>query len=169
MAISSYERELKRILQGDLDTLKNITKTCDKECRESYYKILNKPFIVIRAAGSFGVDLVAIRGDLSFPIEVKSSIHQNIRFSNDPRLRAQAREFTKKCEKAQLFPIYAFRIKRVRGESWRMFSLNINVTLEGWRRRVYDRLPKVHKTKEGNYVLRWEEGMELHRFIDYLC
>lgn len=168
MAVSSYERELKRIFQGDIDTLKNITKTCDKECRESYYKILNKPFIVIRAAGSFGVDLVAIRGDMSFPIEVKSSIHKKVRFSNDPRLKEQARQFKKKCENTGLFPIYAFRLKRVRGDSWRMFSLDINVSLAGWRRKIYDKLPKVHKTKEENYILKWDEGWELHKFIEYL-
>jgi Holliday junction resolvase len=168
MAITVFERELKHILQGDLDIIKNVTRSCDEECKKDYLKIMDKPFIVIRAAGSFGVDLVAIRGDVSFPIEVKSSINKKVHFSSGKRLKEQAETFKKKCEDAKLFPVYAFRLKRVRGDAWRIFALDIE-GVEGRLRRVYNRLPKISKTKEGNYVLKWEEGMELHRFIDYLC
>ena len=80
MSASVFERELKGILNGDEKMVNKVSKTSPPEVHSSYLKILEKPFIVIRAAGSFGVDLVAIRGDFSFPIEVKASSYKTIRF-----------------------------------------------------------------------------------------
>jgi len=73
MSSSQYEREFKSILEGDQSILSRITKTCTALEKDSYFCICNKPFIVVRAAGSFGVDLVAIRGDISFLVEIKTS------------------------------------------------------------------------------------------------
>jgi Holliday junction resolvase len=162
-----YERELKRILQGDVDTLKVVTKTCSKEEKEDYFKIRNKPFVVIRSAGSLGVDLVALRSNISFPIEVKSSKYKKIRLANTPQLKEQAIKFEKACEKAQLLPIYAFRLKSYRGDSWRIFTLE-NENLKGIAKRINNRVAKVYKSRDGYYILKWDEGWPLHKFIDYI-
>lgn len=162
-----YERELKRILQGDVDTLINVTKTCSKEEKDAYFKIKEKPFVVIRSAGSLGVDLVALKDNISFPIEVKSSIYKKIRMSNSPQLKEQSERFEKACEKAGLMAIYAFRLKRIRGDSWRIFTLENN-NLKGVAKRINNRLAKVHKSPDGYMILRWDEGWPLNKFIDYL-
>lgn len=162
-----YEWELKAILQGDVETLEKVTRTCSDDEKEAYFKIVNKPFVVIRSAGSLGVDIVALRGDVSFPIEVKSSVRKRIHLSNTPRLKEQAERFNRLCEKAGLMPIYAFRLKRVRGDSWRIFTLETK-NLDRGAKVIYRRLPKAHVSKDGYYILKWDEGMPLHRFLDYI-
>ncbi|HEC80881.1 MAG TPA: Holliday junction resolvase, partial [Thermoplasmatales archaeon] len=82
MGGSNYERELKGILQGDKSTLLSVTKSCSPVEREKYMMILEKPFVVVRAAGSYGVDLVAVRGDVSFLAEIKSSNSDTLHFSS---------------------------------------------------------------------------------------
>lgn len=162
-----YERELKRILQGDIDTLKKATRSSSDEEKEDYFRILEKPFVVIRSAGSLGVDIVALSGKISFPIEVKSSVYRKIRLSNTPRLKEQSERFKRLCEKVGLMPIYAFRLKRVRGDAWRIFTLKTE-NIEGGARIVYRRIPKAHISRDGYYILNWEDGMPLHKFIDYI-
>ncbi|UCE36478.1 MAG: Holliday junction resolvase [Thermoplasmata archaeon] len=163
-----YERELKRILQGDVDVLKNVTRTCSEEEKEAYFKIREKPFVVIRSAGSLGVDLVALRDNISFPIEVKSSKYKRIRMSNSPQLKEQSERFERACKKAGLMAIYAFRLKSTRGDSWRIFTLENN-NLKGIAKRINTRLAKVHKSPDGYLILKWDEGWPLNRFIDYLA
>ncbi len=169
MSGGDYERELKGILQADAQVLHRVTKTCTEYQELQYFKIQRKPFIVIRAAGSFGVDLVALRGDVSFPIEVKSSVSRTIRFSRNERVKEQAERMQDECARAGLVPIYAFRLKRVRGDTWRMFALPQEKNVQGKLRIINDRMPKVDTTKAGNYVLRWDDGMTLADFIDYVC
>ena len=70
---SSYERELREILGGNAEIIKRVTKTCEDSQKTQYNKILDNPFITVRAAGSLGIaDLVAIRGDLAFIIEISA-------------------------------------------------------------------------------------------------
>jgi Holliday junction resolvase len=169
MSASQYERELKNILEGELKTLAKITKTCSVIEKMNYTKISEKPFAVIRAAGSFGVDLVATRGDISFLTEVKSSIEETIHFSNiGGKLQVQADNMKDMCEKTKTLPIYAFRTKGKRGDSWRIFTIDIN-NLEGRTSVLHRRLPKLKKSKKGYFVMRWNEGMPLSDFISYLC
>ncbi len=172
MSASIFERELKGILSGDETMVRKVSRTSPADVHFAYLKILEKPFIVIRAAGSFGVDLVAIRGDFSFPIEVKASSYKTIRFSESSgRASKQAEELMAECRRASVFPIYAFRLKGVRGnDAWRIFTVDMGEdNVEGIARMVYNILPKVHITKAGNIALKFEEGMPLHKFIDYLC
>ena len=169
MSASQYERELKRILQGDDQILSKVTKTCSVIEKDNYYKITNRPFAVIRAAGSLGVDLVATRGDVSFLTEVKSSAGDTLHFSSmGGKPQKQAESMIKICEKTKTLPVYAFRTKGVRGDSWRIFTLDIK-GLEGRINVVHNRLPKIAKSKGGNFVMKWEEGMPLSDFISYLC
>ncbi len=166
--MSVYERELKGVLQGDKKVIEKVTKSCDENTKKIFFQICEKPFIVIRAAGSFGVDLVAVREDFSFPIEVKASVDKIFHFSDDPRLTEQAEVLRKDCSDAGVIPLYAFRLKRIRGDPWRIFTLEID-NIRGRIKLFYDRIPKIEKTKTGNYVMRWGNGMALHRFIEYLC
>jgi len=169
MSASQYERELKNILEGETKTLSKITKTCSALEKDNYSKISDKPFVVVRAAGSFGVDLVATRGDISFLTEVKASVENTLHFSSvGGKLQRQAETMKKVCEKTKTLPIYAFRTKGQHGDSWRIFTLDIN-GLEGRTSVLHRRLPKLKKSKSGNFVMRWKEGMPLSDFISYLC
>ena len=80
---SVYERELKGILSAEEGVLDKMTRACPPEQAAAFRKAKAKPFLVVRGAGSLGVDLVALRGDVSFPIEVKSAASDTIRFSDD--------------------------------------------------------------------------------------
>lgn len=169
MKSSNYERELKNILEGEPKTLLNVTKTCSEIEKYNYFKIKEKPFVVLRAAGSFGIDLIATRGDISFLTEVKSSNENVIHFSSMAgKLQKQAENLKKICEKTKNLPIYAFRIKGHHGDSWRVFTIELS-GLEGRASIIHKRLPKLKKSKSGNFVMVWDEGMPLSDFIAYLC
>ena len=162
-----FERELKGILSANKDILARVTKTCSVEERAGYLSIEDKPFMVIRGAGSLGVDLVAIRDGLSLPIEVKSSTSAVLRFSRSEKLATQAREMMDDCRRVGLMPIYAFRHKGHRGDAWRIFTLDIG-DINGRLKVMYERLPKIEPSKEGNLIMRWKDGMPLSKFIDYV-
>jgi Holliday junction resolvase len=169
MSASQYERELKGILEGDSKVIYKVTKTCSTLEKENYFKITNRPFAVIRAAGSLGIDLVAARDDISLLTEVKTSIDNILHFSSmSGKPQKQAENIIKTCEKTKTLPIYAFRTKSVRGDSWRIFTLDFR-GLEGILSIVHNRIPKIKRSKNGNFVMRWNEGMPLSDFISYLC
>jgi Holliday junction resolvase len=166
---SAYERELKGILEGDEHVLTKITHSCSKEETDNYRRIQTKPFIVVRAAGSLGVDLVALRGDVSFLIEVKSSLEPTLHFSSvNGKLQTQAETMRLDCEKTKTLPIYAYRYKGFRGDTWRIFTFDLP-TLEGRAQILNKRLPKLQTSKQGNYIMRWDDGLPCSEFISYLC
>jgi hypothetical protein len=167
---SVYERELKEILSGQSDALHKLARVCPPEQASAFLKAEKKPFLVVRGAGSLGVDLVALRGDISFPIEVKSASSDVIHFSAaSKRNQEQAEAMALECSRAAVIPLYAFRRKGVRGsDPWRILTL----PTEGLPPRLqilYDRIPKVSKTAAGTFVLRWEEGLPLWKMLDLLC
>lgn len=167
---SAYERELKGLLSGEEDVLRRVTKALEPDVVKGYQSALTRPFLVVRAAGSLGVDLVALRGDVSFPIEVKSAVNPVIHFSaGSGANNQQAARMSAECSRAQIVPLYAYRLKNARGKDpWRIFSLP-DATLTGRLQVLYDRLPKVERTAAGNLVLRWDDGMPLHRLFEYLA
>ena len=166
---SQYEREFKGILEGEDKVLSKITKTCDILEREKYLCVEKKPFIAVRAAGSLGVDLVALRGDISFLVEIKTSVEDTLRFSSvSGKLQEQAEKMHSECEKTKTLPIYAFRLKNYRGDAWRLFTMNVK-GLEGRASVLHKRLPKLDHSKSGNFIMRWEDGLPLSDFISYLC
>lgn len=169
MSASQYERELKGIFEGDTKIISKSTKTCTTFEKDNYFKISTKPFAVIRSAGSLGIDLVAVRGDVTFLTEVKTSIDNTLHFSsNSGKPQKQAENMIKICKNTKTLPIYAFRTKNIRGDSWRIFTLDF-FGLEGRLSVVHNRLPKIKRSNNGNFVMRWEEGMPLSEFISYLC
>ncbi len=165
---TEYERELKRILSGDEKTVERIARKLDEEEAENYRSVLRRPFMVLRSAGSLGVDLIAMRYDFTFPIEVKSTSTGEVRFSmSSGRQQEQAIAFLSECERVGIVPIYALRMKRARGDPWRVYTLPIQ-GLVGRQRLIHRVLPKIYTTAKGNYILRWEDGMPLNAFLGYV-
>ena len=162
-----FERELKGILMANKEILSRVTKTCDSKEKKGYCRIEEKPFMVVRGAGSLGVDLVAIREGLSLPIEVKSSTSTVLRFSRSEKLTIQAQGMVDDCKRVGLMPVYAFRHKGQRGDAWRIFTIDMG-PMNGRLRFVYERLPKIESSREGKLIMRWKDGMPLSKFIDYI-
>ncbi|MFQ5838876.1 MAG: Holliday junction resolvase [Thermoplasmata archaeon] len=168
MSGGTFERELKGILRGDEKVLRWVTRSCTVEEREDYWKIGERPFTVLRAAGSLGIDLVAIRDDVSFPIEVKASKKDTLWLSKSQRTKVQARELLEECSRSHVLPLYAYRLKNSRGDSWRVFTVD-SIQVTGVLERIQRDLPKVKVSKGGHHILRWTEGWPLHRFIAYMA
>ena len=167
MAQGKYERELKSILSGDEEVIEEQTKTCSEQRTEDYHKVEDIPFLVVRGAGSLGVDLVAVRGDVSFLIEVKSSKSDVLYLSDQKRLTEQAEEIKRICSETKLLPIYAFRLKGCRGDKWRLFTMDIDGLSKKYR-VLNKKLPNVKTTTHDNYKIPWEDGMPLSDFLAYL-
>ena len=163
-----YERELKGLLSGDKKVIEKMVKTCNEKETDGYRSLIDNPFLVIRAAGSLGVDLVALRWDYSFPIEVKSSCEDTMHFSKSPRLMEQADRMKGDCSSAQLLPIYAFRLKNQKGDPWRLFALPLDYKLKGAMGLLQRHIPEVEMNGNGNYIMRWNDGIKLSELIDYM-
>ncbi len=162
-----YERELIHIFSGEQKVLNTYSKKLDEDGRKAALTMLDKPFFVTRSAGSLGADLIAMRHDFSFIVEVKSSVKDKLMFTEaSGRMQDQALRLREMCERAGLFVLYAYRMKGVSGDPWRVFAIPGEVV--GRLRGVYSRLPKVGETRNGNFILKWEEGMPLSRFIEYM-
>jgi Holliday junction resolvase len=158
-----YERELKLILSGDDEKLGKI-KWIGEDIKN---RIKSKPFMVVRAAGSHGFDIIIIRHDLSIPVEIKSSKEKILNFSSSSnRSQEQAEIYMQMVSKTGVMPLYAYRMKNVDGDPWRIFTFDTQY--EG-RYRMFSRIvPKIELTKSGTYVMKWEKGLPLTSLLDYL-
>ncbi len=163
----TYERELKALLSGDQKAIGKMVKTCNALETAYYNSMLTDPFLVIRAAGSLGVDLVALRWDFSFPIEVKSSSDEVLHFSKSQRLTEQADNMLEDCCRSHLVPIYAFRLKSYRGDPWRLFTIPTEHHYRGRHEVLYRRIPKLEVSDNGYFIMRWNNGMKLSDFLGY--
>lgn len=160
---SVYERELKYILSGDEEKLNGFTWISEDLKR----RIMKKPFMVVRAAGSHGFDIIIIRSDLSVPIEIKSSKENILNFSSSSnRSQQQAENYISLISKTGVMPLYAFRRKSITGDPWRFFTFSY--PFEGKYRRFAEILPKIEETRSGAFVLKWENGLPLTSLLEYL-
>ncbi|MCQ2084613.1 MAG: Holliday junction resolvase [archaeon] len=164
----TYERELKYLLSGEPKAITKMVKTCNEEETQAYCSMIDSPFLVIRAAGSLGVDLVALRWDFSFPIEVKSSENDILYMSKTARLIEQAEKMMEECDRSHLIPIYAFRLKGVKGDPWRIFTIPSDYSLKGHAKLLKEKIPKLDISKNGNFIMRWNDGMKLSDFLAYI-
>lgn len=167
---ADYERELKAILTGEPDVVSTMARRCGAAGASYYETTLARPFLVVRAGGSLGCDLIALSGDFSFPIEVKSSGGDVLRFSGSQQLKDQIATMKRDCERAGVLPLYAFRRKGLGpsgGDPWRVFTLPGEAP-KGRMRLVHGKLAKLDVSKEGNFIMRWEQGMALSTFLGYL-
>jgi hypothetical protein len=86
----------------------------------------------------------------------------------DGKLQRQAQKMQRECEKTRTLPVYGFRLKGHGGDSWRLFTMEIQ-RLEGRAKILHNRLPKLALSKSGNFIMRWEDGLPLSDFLMYLC
>lgn len=163
---SGYERELRSLLEGDAGSVRSYARGLPPADRREFERLIDAPFLVVRGAGSLGLDLVAMRWGLSFPIEVKASADPVIRFTAaSGRANAQLASHRAAIARAGLAVLYAYRRLGLRSdESWRIF-LGSGVPSKGALRLVCKELPPVGETREGNGILRWEEGQPFSRFL----
>jgi hypothetical protein len=163
---SAYERELRTLLEGDPSAVRTYARGLAPELREGFERLTEEPFLVIRGAGSLGFDLVALRREFAFPMEVKASSEAVIRFTAaSGRADAQLAAHRAAVGRVGLTVLYAYRRLGLRGEeSWRIF-LGSPPPDQGSLKYICRRLPPVNSTREGHGILRWEEGLELSRFL----
>ncbi len=131
-----------------------------------FERIVERPFLVIRAAGSLGFDLVALRREFAFPLEVKASQAPVIRFSSSSgRAADQLAAHRAAVDRVGLMVLYAYRRVGQRSEeTWRIYSATRGGA-DGMMGALGRRLPPIETTRDGNAVLRWENGMPLSRFL----
>ena len=166
---SIYERELRSVLAGEEKGVRAVTRSCTESQRAQMMQVCQRPFLVVRAPGSGSEgtgDLLVLRGDMCFPIEVKSSKKSRLYLSGRTVLLYQA--LVNIGEKCGLQPFYAYRLKSVRGDSWRIFRVNVD-NLTGKSRRLASRVPALPLTRNGTPHLDWEKGLPLHKFIALVC
>ncbi|MBM67189.1 MAG: Holliday junction resolvase [Euryarchaeota archaeon] len=166
---SAYERELRAVLAGELKGVRAITRSCTEVERARAMRVIQRPFLVVRAPGSGSEgtgDLLVLRGDMCFPIEVKSSKSDKIYLSG--RTMDQYKALISTGERCGLLPLYAFRLKGVRGDSWRVMRVDID-GLTGKLRHLSRSIPPLPLTSRGVPHLNWHEGMPVHRFLALVC
>ena len=164
-----YERELRAVLAGEINGVRAIIKSCSEVERARAMQVVQRPFLVVRAPGSGSEgtgDLLALRGDMCFPIEVKSSKSPKQYLSGRTMDQYEALRLT--GERCGLVTLYAYRLKGVRGDSWRIMRVEVE-SLTGKLRHLSRSIPKLPLTKNNTPHLDWEKGMPLHRFLALVC
>ena len=164
-----YERELRSLLSGEPASVRAYARSLPPADRGEFEKLIDEPFLVVRGAGSLGLDLVALRREFALPIEVKASAAPVIRFTAaGGRANAQLANHRRLAARAGLMVLYAYRRLGLRGqESWRVFSAG-NPPSRGVMGVACRSLPLVEATREGNGILRWDGGMPLSSFLGRL-
>lgn len=163
---SKYERELRDILMGEKETIEDITKTMDDWSTEVYVQCVDKPFLIMRGAGSLGIDLFATRWDIFFAIEEKSCGQDKLYFSSEKRLREQHEIFEEYAKNVGLPYVYCYRQKGKRGEKWSVFR-----TEESKIGRILgdvSDLPLIPETVHDSKALSYEDGLPLSKFLHKL-
>ncbi len=163
---SAYERELKDLLQGDPRAVRAYAKGLEPSDRTEFERIIDEPFLVIRAAGSLGLDLIALRREFAFPLEVKSSAEDTIYFTAaGGRGLVQLEGHRKAVARVGLTVLYAYRRVGYRDpDPWRMY-IGTKAPIRGILNLVCRRLPTLDTTREGNAIIHWEQGLPLSRFL----
>jgi Holliday junction resolvase len=167
---SGYERELKGLLQGEEDALRRYSKLASSPADLARLrKLSERPFLVVRAAGSHGFDLVALREGIILPIEVKASSSPAIHFTAaSGRGQAQFQELITQTRKARLVLLYAYRLVGGGEEDpWRLYAADAGPE-KGFGKLIGRNLPLVEKTAQGNQVLRFSNGKPLLEFLDWV-
>jgi hypothetical protein len=171
-SFSSYERELKSVLQGEPEALKRYRRyASNAEELELLRAMEARPFLVVRAAGSHGFDLVALRDRVVLPIEVKCSSQNRIPFASaSGRSQAQFVTLRDQTRRSGLLLLYAFRLLGGgERDPWRLFLAEAPVEDHNrYAKMIAAQLPPVASTTQGNQVLRWEEGRALLGFLGWV-
>ena len=166
---SAYERELRSLLEGQPEAVRSYARSLSPTHRPDFERLIEQPFLIIRAAGSLGFGLVALRREFAFPLEVKASSEPVIRFSAaSGRANVQLESHRKAVERVGLTVLYAYRRVGLRAaENWRIYVAGEIPSL-GRIGALCRRLPPVSRTPEGNGILRWDEGRPLSEFLAHV-
>ncbi len=166
---SQYERELRQVIAGVPAGVEAVIKSCTEQQKEQMRLAITRPFLVVRAAGS-GMegsgDLLALRGDICFPIEVKTTKASKLYLSG--RTMEQYLAMVNEGQRCNLMPLYAHRRKGIRGDSWMIFRVETN-NLKGRLRQLAKSIPPFPLNRNGTPYLNWQDGMPLHKFIALVC
>ena len=157
------------MLAGEVNGVRAITRSCSEMERARAMQVTQRPFLVVRAPGSGSEgtgDLLVLRGDMCFPVEVKSSKTSKLYLSG--RTWDQYESLKDTGERCGLLPLYAYRLKGVRGDSWRIMKVEVG-GLSGKLRHLSRSIPSLPLTRNGKPFLDWEQGMPLHRFLALVC
>jgi Holliday junction resolvase len=170
VAAGVYERELLSLLEGERVAIRHYARYLAPERRRTLERLAQGPFLVVRAAGSHGFDLVAMRAGFAFPIEAKASADGVIRFSSaSGRASDQLEEHLLAARRGGLVVLYAYRKLGTRDEEpWRLYTPQTENHHRGRVEVLRNHLPPIEKTRDGNGVLRWENGLPLSEFLDRL-
>jgi Holliday junction resolvase len=109
---------------------------------------------------------LVLRGDICFPIEVKTTRPRKLYLSG--RTLDQYNALVYEGERCGLLPLYAHRLKGVRGDSWRIFRVE-TTTLRGSLGVLARRIPSLPRTRNGRAFIDWDQGMPLNEFIEIVC
>ncbi len=166
---SQYERELRQVIAGVPAGVEAVIKSCTEQQKSLMRLAITRPFLVVRAAGS-GMegtgDLLALRGDICFPIEVKTTKASKLYLSG--RTMDQYLAMINEGQRCNLMPLYAHRRKGIRGDSWMIFRVETN-NLKGRLRQLAKSIPPFPRNRNGTPYLNWQDGMPLHKFIALVC
>jgi len=157
------------VLAGEINGVRAITRSCSEVERARAMQVTQRPFLVVRAPGSGSEgtgDLLVLRGDMCFPVEVKSSKTSKLYLSG--RTWDQYESLKDTGERCGLLPLYAYRLKGVRGDSWRIMKVEVG-GLSGKLRHLSRSIPSLPLTRNGRQFLDWGQGMPLHRFLALVC
>ncbi len=109
------ENEFRKILEGDREEIKRVTKSMTDEQKQNYMLMEKYPFFVIRAAGRLGLaDLGAMRRDISMMVEVKARSDGTFLSSHKKRYNQAIIEMIRTARITGVLPIYAYRMKGYR-------------------------------------------------------
>lgn len=160
MSGAVYERELKRLLEGNREAVSKYIAQSGLSgalAKAVEYQVRH-PFYVVRSAGSKSMDLLAIRGRVVLPFEIKSTASEVVNFTDaNGRNQRQYEGLIKDVKASGLMLFYAVRLKNAVGEGWRVFA--------GFEARGWLWVPVVGRSSSGNVVLRFSEGMTLSEFL----
>lgn len=157
----NYERELRSVLAGELKGVRAVIRSCSEIERAQMMQVVKRPFLVVRAPGSGSEgtgDLLVLRGDMCFPIEVKSSKESKLYLSG--RTVHQYNALKDVGERCNLMPLYAYRLKGIRGDSWRIMRVE-GGHLSGKLRQLSRKIPTLPLTRNGTPYLGWDKGCHL--------
>ena len=160
---------MRQVIAGVPAGVEAVIKSCTEQQKEKMRLAITRPFLVVRAAGS-GMegsgDLLALRGDICFPIEVKTTKASKLYLSG--RTMAQYLAMVNEGQRCNLMPLYAHRRKGIRGDSWMIFRVETN-NLKGRLRQLAKSIPPFPLNRNGTPYLNWDDGMPLHKFIALVC
>lgn len=162
---SAYERELLHVFSGSVAGVDAVTRSCNAEERLRMRSVIDAPFLAVRAPGSGSEgtgDLLVLRGDACFPIEVKCTSGHKLYLSG--RTLDQHEALRAVGERTGVMPLYAQRLKGTRGDSWRMFRVETS-HITGPMASISSRIPTLPLTGTGRPHLDWSQGMPLNRFL----